>query len=106
MEVANVKSITMTNPVFDDNERARWLKNPAALMDSRFRAVLRIDPMLRDYPFAARKMSDWGFAAGSEIGSKSVDESRRFLREWIDRQKAIYLAVSLPPEFRYPADPE
>src|SRR5262249_36959373 len=33
------------------------------------------------------------------------DEAKRFLRDWIDRQKAIYLAVSLPPEFRYPADP-
>jgi hypothetical protein len=35
-----------------------------------------------------------------------IEEVRRFLREWIDRQKAIYLAVSLPPEFRYPAGPE
>src|SRR3954462_12748713 len=26
MQVANVESITMTNPVFDDNERERWLK--------------------------------------------------------------------------------
>jgi len=25
------------------------------------------------------------------------------LRDWIDRQKAIYVAISLPPDFRYPA---
>jgi hypothetical protein len=105
MEVSNVKSIAMTNPVFDDNERARWLKNPAALVDSRFKAVLRIDPILRDYPSAAKKMSEWGYAVGPEISDRGIEEARGFLRDWIDRQKAIYLALSLPPEFRYPADP-
>ncbi|MDB5303765.1 MAG: hypothetical protein JWM97_1314, partial [Phycisphaerales bacterium] len=104
MQVANVRSITMTNPVFDDNEREQWLRDPAALADPRFRAVLRIDPILRDYPTAAKKMSEWGFRVSSEIDEKTIEEARRFLREWIDRQKAIYLAVSLPPEFRYPAE--
>jgi hypothetical protein len=104
MELSNVSSITMTNPVFDDNERGRWLKDPAALADPRFRAVLRIDPILRDYPAAARRMSEWGYDTSPEVGQRSVDEARRFLRDWIDRQKAIYLAVSLPPDFRYPAD--
>ncbi|MEO6434446.1 MAG: glucuronate isomerase, partial [Tepidisphaeraceae bacterium] len=28
----------------------------------------------------------------------------RFLTHWLDRMKAIYVAVSLPPEFRYPAE--
>jgi hypothetical protein len=45
MELSNVNSITMTNAVFDDNERARW--NDGIAADSRFKAVLRIDPMLR-----------------------------------------------------------
>src|SRR6476661_8993724 len=27
MELSNVSAITMTNPVFDDNERNRWLSN-------------------------------------------------------------------------------
>lgn len=106
MEVSNVKSITMTNPVFDDNERARWLKDPAPLTaDPRFRSVLRIDPLLLDYAGAAAKMSQWGYSVSPEIGPKTIEEARRFLRDWIDRQKAIYLAVSLPPDFRYPADP-
>ncbi len=104
MELSNVESITMTNPVFDDNERTRWLRDPSALADPRFKAVLRIDPMLRDYPAAAVKMSAWGYAAGYLVNDKTVEESRRFLNDWIDRQKAIYLAVSLPPEFRYPVE--
>jgi hypothetical protein len=106
MEVANVRSITMTNPVFDDNERQRWLSDPGLLSDPRFRAVLRIDPLLRDYRPAAKKMSEWGYDLASEDDTKTVEEARRFLRDWIERQDAIYLAASLPPEFRYPAEPD
>src|SRR6185312_10551138 len=73
MEVSNVRSITMTNPVFDDNERARWLKDPAALADPRFRAVLRIDPILRDYPTAAKRMKEWGYDMSPEIGNRSIE---------------------------------
>ncbi len=106
MELANVESITMTNPVFDDNERERWLKKPAALRgDKRFTAVLRIDPMLRNWPVAAKKLTEWGYDAGNgkQLTAKNVEEGKRFLREWLDRQTAIYMALSLPPEFRFPA---
>jgi len=106
MEISNVESITMTNPVFDDNERERWLKNPQPLRgDSRFTAVLRIDPILRNWPLAAKKLNEWGFNAGDgkTLTAKNIEEGKRFLREWIDRQTAIYLALSLPPDFRYPA---
>ncbi|HEX8325206.1 MAG TPA: hypothetical protein VF595_14990 [Tepidisphaeraceae bacterium] len=103
MQTANVSSITMTNPVFDDNERERWLKNPGVANDPRFTAVLRIDPMLRNWPAAAKKMSGWGYDVSEDISVKTTEEARRFLREWLDRQNAIYMAVSLPPEFRFPA---
>ncbi len=67
MELANVDSITMTNPVFDDNERSRWLADPSSLVDSRFRAVLRIDPILRHWPTAAGKLSAWGYPAAEDV---------------------------------------
>ncbi len=107
MEISNVASITMTNPVFDDNERERWLKSAKVLRsDPRFKSVLRIDPILRNWPLAAKKLTEWGFEAGDgeTISDKNVEEGRRFLREWLDRQDAIYMALSLPPEFRYPAE--
>jgi hypothetical protein len=104
MKLANVERITMTNAVFDDNERERWLANKNVGSDPRFAAVLRIDPMLRDWPTAARKLSEWGYQASVELDQKTIDESRRFLRDWLDRMNAIYIAVSLPPEFRYPAE--
>src|SRR4051812_8569927 len=103
MELSNVESITMTNPVFDDNERERWLKGIKP--DPRFTAVLRIDPILRNWPEAAKKMASWGYGVSDEMSAKTIEEGRRFLRDWIDKQNAIYLAVSLPPEWRYPAEP-
>ena len=105
MEISGVSTITMTNPVFDDNEHGRWLKNPNVGSDPRFRAVLRIDPILRDFPTAARRMNEWGYAVGEASDPHTIEEVKRFLRDWISRQKAIYLALSLPPEFRYPANP-
>lgn len=105
MQLSNVSSITMTNPVFDDNERNRWLKDPNVAADPRFTAVLRIDPLLRDFPTAAGKLAGWGYQTSPEISQKTIDASKKFLCDWIDRQKAIYLAVSLPPDWRYPADP-
>ncbi len=103
MQIANVESITMTNAVFDDVERNKWLANPRVGEDPRFEAVLRIDPVLIDWPGAARKMTEWGFACSETIDDKTVENARKFLRHWIDSMKAIYLAVSLPPEFRYGA---
>jgi hypothetical protein len=103
MELSNVSAITMTNPVFDDNERNRWLANPDVGNDPRFKAVLRIDPILRGYEGAAKRMSEWGYQTRPEIDAKSIDETKRFLRDWIDKQKVVYLAVSLPPDWRYPA---
>ena len=72
MELANVKSITMTNAVFDDNERDRWLADPKVGGDPRFTAVLRIDPILRDWPTAAKKLSRVGLP-GERRARREVD---------------------------------
>ncbi len=107
MEIANVSSITMTNPVFDDNERGRWEKDARGLADPRFRAVLRIDPILRDWKgTAAPRLGAWNYPTSETIDAKSIESGRKFLRDWIDKMNAIYLAVSLPPEWRYPAEDE
>lgn len=103
MELSGVERITMTNEVFDDNERARWLANPAVGADSRFAAVLRIDRMLLNWHAAAANLREWGYAVGPEPDAAVLREARRFLEDWIERMGAIYVAASLPPEFRYPA---
>ena len=102
MELVRIDSITMTNAVFDEHERNVWLADPTVGDDPRFEAVLRIDPLLRDWPTAARQLADWGYRVAEDFSGCTVDEVRRFLTEWLDRMKAIYVATSLPPEFNYP----
>ncbi len=103
MELSNVSSITMTNPVFDDNERNRWQHDARSIhADSRFKAVLRIDPFLRDWATAAQRMSEDGFVCG-RFDATTFENAQRFLEHWVELQDAAYVAVSLPPDFRYPA---
>ncbi|MEM8864161.1 MAG: glucuronate isomerase [Planctomycetota bacterium] len=104
MQLAGVERITMTNDVFDDNERQRWLDNPQIGADSRFRGVLRFDPLLCDWPTSASRLREWGYAVDEGgFSRQTIEESQRFLREWFQRVGAVYGAVSLPPTFRYPA---
>lgn len=103
MELANVAKITMTNEAFDENERNRWLADPGIGADPRFSAVMRIDLMLIDWPTAAQRLHGWGYDVGSELNDRTISEAQRFMREWLERMRAVYVAVSLPPDFRYPA---
>jgi hypothetical protein len=103
MQLSNVRAITMTNDVFDDVERTSWLSRPDVGEDPRFRGVVRIDPLVVAYPDAARRLSAWGYELGEATNTRTIEDARRFLREWIARTSAVYVAVSLPPEFRYPA---
>ncbi|MEX1015469.1 MAG: hypothetical protein WDZ31_01890 [Phycisphaeraceae bacterium] len=105
MALANVDSITMTNEVFSDHERSIWESNPRVGDDPRFEAVLRIDLLLRDWPAAVKKLASWGYEVNEQFSQQTLDETRRFLGDWLDRMKAVYVAMSLPPEFRYP-DPQ
>ena len=104
LKLANVHTVTMTNDPLDPTEREIWLKNPER--DPRFKAVLRIDPLLLGWPNVGSALSALGYSAGPDVGERSVSELRRFLNEWIDRIDAQYVAVSLPPTWNYPdADP-
>lgn len=101
MRVAGVSRITMTNDLFDDNERERWLANEQVGADSRFAPALRFDPLLCDWPAAAEQVASWGYTTTPEITPNCLAEVRRLLNEWLDRTQAIYCAVSLPPSYRY-----
>ena len=104
MSLANVDRITMTNAVFDDRERALWERDPGVGDDPRFAAVLRFDPLLRAWPDAAANLAAWGYEVRPDFSGQTAAEVRRFLSDWVQRMRAVYIAVSLPPEFRYPDD--
>lgn len=104
LELAGVDTVTMTNELFDANERSRWLENPGIASDPRFPAVLRFDKLVVDWPAAAVELSQWGYSVDPALSGGAVEEVRRCLREWIARMKPVYCAMSLPPSWRYPAD--
>jgi len=92
MDLAGVTRITMTNDVFDDNERRRWLRDASIGDDPRFTAVLRFDMLVRDWPAAAQKLSDWGYPATPELTDKSIEAARKFLRDWMNCMQPGYRA--------------
>jgi hypothetical protein len=99
---ANVHTVVMTNDPMDDVERPFWLNR--AERDPRFRGVLRIDPLLLGWPNVQAKLQSLGYDAADDLGAESMKEIRRYLNEWADRFGALYVAVSLPPTWRYPEE--
>ena len=100
LKVANVHTVVMTNDPLDPVERDVWLSRPER--DPRFKAVLRIDPLLLGWPNVAEQLRGLGYDVSLDLGGRTMSELRRFLGEWIGRMKAVYVAVSLPPEWKYP----
>ena len=98
--LANVRAVIMTNNPFDDEERPTWLAGRAR--DPRFRSALRLDPILMEWPKPVETMRSWGYDVGASLTQACLAEVRRFLGDWIERMDAQYMAVSLPPSFRFP----
>jgi hypothetical protein len=90
----------MTNNPFDDLERPLWTNGWDR--DDRFQAALRLDDILMTWDQAVPRLREWGYDVSHEVHQKTVDEVRRFLHEWIERMKPVYMAVSLPPSFNFP----
>lgn len=97
---SGIKYLVMTNDPFDPVERDYWLGNFKA--DPRFRAALRIDPLLNNWPEAAARLQAEGYQADKDFSGQTMAEVRRFLDKWAERMNPLYLAVSLPPTFRFP----
>jgi hypothetical protein len=102
LKTANVRQIVMTNDALDPKEREIWLSGKP--IDPRFKGVLRIDPVLLGWPKVSETLSSFGYKTSGDLGATTMAEVRRFLNEWIDRMKAIYVACSLTPDWRYPDD--
>jgi hypothetical protein len=102
LQLARVKSVVMTNDPFDPAERAVWMKSPD--VDPRFRAVLRLDPLLMKWEETCKDLSAWGYGVQSNLAGETQREVRRFLEDWVKRMRPVYMAVSLPPDFQFPED--
>ncbi len=100
--LAGVQEVVMTNDPFDPAERALWL-NGHGKEDTRFHAALRVDPLLNNWEEAVLALLQMGYQVETAWTEQTIKETQRFLREWVLRMDALYLAVSMPGDFRYPA---
>lgn len=101
-EVANLKCAVMTNDPFDPQERPVW--EGSYQTDARFHGVLRIDPLLNGWGGSYEMLKGWGYDVEPSLNDKTKAEVRRFLTDWVKRMKALYMAVSLPPDFMMPEE--
>src|SRR5690606_25126625 len=72
--------------------------------DARFHGVLRIDPLLNGWGGSCEMLKGWGYDVEPSLNEKTRAEVRRFLTDWVKRMKALYMAVSLPPDVMMPEE--
>jgi len=101
-EIAGVSLVVMTNDPLDSEEMAAW-KN-GIQEHPRFRAVLRLDKILRHWPAHWGVLAAQGYKVDAQASGKSVAEVQRFLSDWHERMRPMYMAVSLPDTFLYPEE--
>jgi hypothetical protein len=97
-ELSNVKYVIMTNDPFDKKEQAVW--DSSAHTDTRFKAALRLDGLLNNFPQCCREVNNQGFKITSDkVEAEVIGAIKDFLKAWIEKMNPIYMAVSLPPDF-------
>lgn len=97
---AGLQDCVMTNDPFDDVERPFWLKGVEP--DPRFKAALRIDPVLLGWDKSWKRLHDWGYKTEHRLTPRTLKDMQRFFREWAKRTGGLYVGVSLPPAFLMP----
>ncbi len=99
-ELAGIDLAVMTNDPLDPHEAPYWERG--AEPDPRFLPVLRLDRVLNKWADHWRVLNALGYRVDAEAGGHSIDDVRRFLAEWCERMKPVYMAVSLPDTFQFP----
>lgn len=101
LDLAGVNTVCMTNSPFDDLERPVWIRG--LRRHPRFKAALRVDPLLLNWRVAWRQLAAAGYKVSAALNSRTIGEVRRFLDDWGRRMDAGFLMVSLPPTFEFPS---
>jgi hypothetical protein len=81
-QLAGIESVVMTNDPLDPEESPLWKDVD---YDARFHAALRLDRLL------------------NQETPHTPAEARQLLEHWATRMRAVYMAVSLPDTFQFPA---
>ena len=100
--LAGIESVVMTNDPLDHAEATIWKRGVKP--DRRFQTALRLDRVLNEWPAHYDQIAASGYAVQRDGGGRTPGELQRFLMEWSARMLPVYLAVSLPDTFQFPAD--
>jgi len=101
-QIAGLSSVVMTNDPLDPEEQPVWMNG--GQKHPQFHAVLRLDRILWGWPRHWQQLASEGYAVDEKASGKSIAEVRRFLAEWHERMRPLYMAVSLADTFFYPDD--
>ncbi len=99
---ANISQVYMTNDPLHPLENAVWKKGFER--DGRFLAALRLDSAIIDWPRGAELLRGYGYKVDDSLSGKTISEMKRYFADWVKIMDAKYMAISLPPTFRYPAE--
>ena len=100
--MAGISSVVMTNDPLDETEAGFWKQGFTT--DGCFRPALRLDRILNDWPAHGNRIAAEGYAVEQNGCGRTTAEVRRFVSDWSGRMKPVYMAVSLPDTFQYPAE--
>ncbi|MCA1624719.1 MAG: glucuronate isomerase [Acidobacteria bacterium] len=100
LKISRVNDIVMTNDPLDESEIKVW--NGDKKIDSRFHAALRLDRLLNGWAETVPLMNKQNYDVSANLDERAIQETRRFLDDWISKMKPLYLGVSLPDDFVYP----
>lgn len=99
-QMAGVSSVVMTNDPLDPEERPVWMNG--GQKHPQFHAVLRLDRILWGWPKHWQQLASQGYSVDERASRKSVAEVRRFLADWHERMRPLYMAVSVTDAFQFP----
>jgi hypothetical protein len=102
LQMAGVSSVVMTNDPLHLEEQRVWMNGSHS--HAEFLAVLRLDRILWGWAGHWQSVAEQGYAVDAQATGRSVSEVRRFLADWYERMRPVYMAVSLTDTFQFPED--
>jgi hypothetical protein len=102
LTMASVSDVVMTNDPFNEREINLWKDGQS--LDPRFHASLRLDRLVNEWPDAIDTVALSDLELNPNLCGSSISRLRRFLDNCIERMAPLYMGLSLPPDFNFPAE--
>jgi hypothetical protein len=100
--LAGLDYAVMTNDPFEPDELP-YLEQDLPCPEQ-LKTALRVDTLIMKWSQASAMMRKQGYDAADAVDARGLAVATKFLIDWAGRMKPRYMAASLPPEFRFPAD--